>query len=1417
MSLKTHQLDQINYDLLKQRLINKRYNLNSGAKSILFPSLASITISACSGSSNLIPVAAPDSTVTMEEDSTDNPLNISAPTDEDTDDILTIKVDSVPDGGVITTASGEVVSAGTTLTIEQLTGLVFTPNTDANSDLETIGQFTYTVSDQDGASDSSTVTITVTAVQDPPTIDSATATSIEENTTTIMTVDGNDVDGDTLSYSISGGADKDLFEIDAATGDLSFKAKQDFENPADADGDNIYEVEVTVDDGNGNTVSQTIQVTITDRSTSMSLSNSNIDENEAGSAIGNIDTYIDDTSSQGSFSYSVTGDGSDSFEVVNGELKLKDGVSLDFESINSYELTVTATDTSGLTHSTAFTITINDVNDAPTLVNAISDQSVDEDSALSFSMPSDTFNDVDAGDSLTYSATLSDGSDLPSWLSFDATNLTFSGTPLNENVGSLEIIVTATDGSSVSVTDTFTLTVNNTNDAPTEIVLSSLGVPEQIDGAIVGAVSTTDDDVGDTHTYSISDDRFEVVDGQLKLKAGNTVSYATEATITLSITTTDAAGETFTQEFTLLVGSIQISSTAFAENSAGVVVGDLSITDPDFTTNVTYALSGDDSDSFEVVNGQLKLKDGISADFETKSSYSVTITATDDASHEASLTYTINVTDVNETPTAVSLSATAINENNSGAIVGDLSTTDVDAGDTHAYSLSGADADSFELVNGQLKLKDSVSANYETKSTYAVTITTTDSGGLTTSEDFTVTINDINDAPTLVTALTDQSNAEDAAFSFTIPSGTFNDEDGDTITYTATLSDGSALPTWLSLDGSTGVFSGTPLNDDVGVINVTVTASDGTLSVTDTFALTVVNTNDDPTAVTLSATAIDENSSGVVVGDLSTTDVDVGDTHTYELSGTDADSFEIVNGQLKLKDSVSANYETKSTYAVTVTTTDGSGSTFAESFSITINDINEAPTAISLSAAAIDENATGAVVGTLTTTDEDGGDSVTYTLSGADAASFEVVNGELKLKSDVSADHETQTSYSVTVTATDSGELTTSEDFTVTVNNLNDNSPTITSNSSVEMAENSNEVITVVGNDADGDTLVYSISGGNDAGLFTIDSATGALTLQAKTNGLTTTATSLPFSLTNLVDNGDGTYTVDIEVDLTVYSYAAVGGITLALVFDSTKISFDKTNLDITAGLTALSNNTSSGVKIVLYDGSGVNSFTGGKLGTLTFTPVAGATDPSITLTGSLTGGALDSIDSTESAETSTIYNWEEVRTDVDYENPTDANADNVYEVTIQVSDGENTVTQDISVTVTDVSESGRIHNESTDNNDPSPTEPDNGGGDSDILPTWDLGDLPFFDYLDPWLTLDINLPVYTPINLVSLDSSLDEISDFTLEASDSWILDLETFEANQEKVVFSEHDSNYKNTSDILSDDYSNQIIDEPLFYSYD
>ena len=77
-----------------------------------------------------MPVAATSSTLTMDEDTESNALNITAPTDPDMD-ALTIKIDSVPSGGSIRKANGDLVSSGDTLSVDELTGLTFTPNKDA--------------------------------------------------------------------------------------------------------------------------------------------------------------------------------------------------------------------------------------------------------------------------------------------------------------------------------------------------------------------------------------------------------------------------------------------------------------------------------------------------------------------------------------------------------------------------------------------------------------------------------------------------------------------------------------------------------------------------------------------------------------------------------------------------------------------------------------------------------------------------------------------------------------------------------------------------------------------------------------------------------------------------------------------------------------------------------------------------------------------------------------------------------------------------------------------------------------------------------------------------------------------------------------------------------------------------------------
>lgn len=100
---------------------------------------------------------------------------------------------------------------------------------------------------------------------------------------------------------------------------------------------------------------------------------------------------------------------------------------------------------------------------------------------------------------------------------------------------------------------------------------------------------------------------------------------------------------------------------------------------------------------------------------------------------------------------------------------------------------------------------------------------------------------DPNNAPTVANAIPNQSATEDSAFSFQFASNTFFDADGDTLTYTATLSSGAALPAWLTFTSGTRTFSGTPLTANIGVITVRVTADDGQDTVYDDFTLTVVS------------------------------------------------------------------------------------------------------------------------------------------------------------------------------------------------------------------------------------------------------------------------------------------------------------------------------------------------------------------------------------------------------------------------------------------------------------------------------------------------------------------------------------------------------------------------------------------------
>ncbi len=135
-------------------------------------------------------------------------------------------------------------------------------------------------------------------------------------------------------------------------------------------------------------------------------------------------------------------------------------------AVGIWSVRVIATDGHGESAADVFDIVVAHVNHAPTLVQPLVDQSVTAGTPLAYQLPPDAFHDVDAGDTLTYRATLTDGGALPAWLVFDSTTRTFQGTPHAMDAGVYQVLVTAEDGQGGAVTGAFVITVART--APVE-------------------------------------------------------------------------------------------------------------------------------------------------------------------------------------------------------------------------------------------------------------------------------------------------------------------------------------------------------------------------------------------------------------------------------------------------------------------------------------------------------------------------------------------------------------------------------------------------------------------------------------------------------------------------------------------------------------------------------------------------------------------------------------------------------------------------------------------------------------------------------------------------------------------------------------------------------------------------------------
>ncbi|MBL9142692.1 MAG: tail fiber protein [Verrucomicrobiaceae bacterium] len=227
-----------------------------------------------------------------------------------------------------------------------------------------------------------------------------------------------------------------------------------------------------------------------------------------------------------------------------------------------------------------------------------------------------------------------------------------------------------------------------------------------------------------------------------------------------------------------------------------------------------------------------------------------------------------------------------------------------------------------------------------------------------------------------------------------------------------------------------------------------------------TISINVLNLNAAPTDITLTPSSIAENNAAnATVGTLAAVDADAGQTHTFtKVTGTgdtDNASFSISGTDLILIPS--ANFEVKSSYSVRVQADDGNGGTFAKALTVTITDVNEAPSIVnfgSLPTFPLDwaEAAPGSL--TYAASDPDAGQTLTYSKSGADEALFDLTPaGVLTFVTprdfENPTDANTDGVYEVTITVTDNGAvpLSDSQALVITVTNRNE-PPTFTGGSS---------------------------------------------------------------------------------------------------------------------------------------------------------------------------------------------------------------------------------------------------------------------------------------------------------------------------------------------------------------------------------
>ena len=769
-----------------------------------------------------------------------------------------------------------------------------------------------------------------------------------------------------------------------------------------------------------------------------------------------------------------------------------------------------------------------------------------------------------------------------------------------ETAGShtIEVTATSTDGS--TSTQSFTIDVNDVNETAISAVsdtdASGNTVAENAAiGTAVGITAlATDADVTDTVTYSLSSNPggFFAIDANTGIvTVAGALDAETATSHTIEVTATSTDGSTSSQSFTIdvtdvnefAVGSISdadATSNTVSESAAnGTAVGVTALaTDADVTDTVTYSLTDDAGGRFAIDanTGEITVANGALLDYETATSHTVEVTATSTDGSTSSETFTINLTDDTSESSVGPVSdsnaaANAVDEDASvGAVVGITAlATDPDVTDTVTYSLTDNAGGLFAIDANTGIVTVAGSLDAETAGSHTIEVTATSTDGSTSTQTFTIDVNDVNETAISAVSDTDASGntvAENAAIGTAVGiTALATDADvTDTVTYSLSSNPGG----FFAIDANTGIVTvAGSLDAETATshtIEVTATSTDGstssqsfTIDVTDVNEFAVGGISDaDATSNTVSESAANGTAVGVTA---LATDADVTDTVTYSLSDDAGGRFAIDanTGEITVADTVRCWIMRRRllTHRRPCTATSTDGSTSSETFTINLTDDtsesspSDAVTDSNAAANAVDEDASvGAVVGiTALATDPDVTDTVTYSLTDNAGGLFAIDANTGIVTVAGSLDAETAGSHTIEVTATSTDGSTSTQTFTIDVNDVNETAISAVSDTDASgntVAENAAigtaVGITALATDADvTDTVTYSLSS-NPGGFFAIDANTGIVTVAGALDAETATSHTIEVTATS-TDGSTSTQSFTISVsDVDEYNVGAV-------------------------------------------------------------------------------------------------------------------------------------------------------------------------------------------------------------------------------------------------------------------------------------